>query len=150
MTTAVGRSLGGGHDNSLQYSYLENPKDRGAWRAAVHEDAKSQTQQEPNTTETIHLQVTFGPPGKPSENFCFNLYDMTTVHMLTALSLHPRPLLWPHQHPQHLQTPSRVNTCSSRPHPCTDLLFLPSSLKDCDIVRNRWISSLYCFWHKSC
>ena len=26
-----GRSPAGGHSNPLQYSYLENPKDRGAW-----------------------------------------------------------------------------------------------------------------------
>ena len=26
-----GRSPGGGHGNSLQYSCLENPRDRGAW-----------------------------------------------------------------------------------------------------------------------
>ena len=31
-----GRSPGGGHGNPLQYSYLENPMDRGAWRATVH------------------------------------------------------------------------------------------------------------------
>ena len=29
----LGRSPGGGHGNPFQYSYLENPKDRGAWRA---------------------------------------------------------------------------------------------------------------------
>ena len=29
----VGRSPGGGHGNPLQYSCLENPTDRGAWRA---------------------------------------------------------------------------------------------------------------------
>ena len=28
-----GRSPGGRHDNPLQYSYLENPMDRGAWQA---------------------------------------------------------------------------------------------------------------------
>ena len=38
-----GRSPGGGHGNSLQYSCLENPMDRGAWRAIVHRVAKSQT-----------------------------------------------------------------------------------------------------------
>ena len=27
----LGRSPGGGHDNPLQYSFLENPVDRGAW-----------------------------------------------------------------------------------------------------------------------
>ena len=32
-----GRSPGGGHGNSLQYSCLENPTDRGAWRATVLE-----------------------------------------------------------------------------------------------------------------
>ena len=31
-----GRSLGGGHGNPLQYSCLENPIDRGVWRATVH------------------------------------------------------------------------------------------------------------------
>ena len=28
-----GRSPGDGHGNSLQYSFLENPMDRGAWWA---------------------------------------------------------------------------------------------------------------------
>ena len=31
-----GRSPGGGHGNPLQYSYLENPRDRGAWQATVY------------------------------------------------------------------------------------------------------------------
>ena len=31
-----GRSLGEGDGNSLQYSCLENPKDRGIWRTTVH------------------------------------------------------------------------------------------------------------------
>ena len=31
-----GRSPGGGHGNPLQYSCLENPMDRGTWRATVH------------------------------------------------------------------------------------------------------------------
>ena len=32
----LGRSPGEGNDNPLQYSCLENPMDRGAWRAIVH------------------------------------------------------------------------------------------------------------------
>ena len=32
----LGRSPGGGHGHPLQYSCLENPMDRGAWRATVH------------------------------------------------------------------------------------------------------------------
>ena len=39
----LGRSPGGGHGNPLQYSCLENPMDRGAWRATVHGVTKSQT-----------------------------------------------------------------------------------------------------------
>ena len=31
-----GRSPGGEHGNPLQYSCLENPRDRGDWRATVH------------------------------------------------------------------------------------------------------------------
>ena len=38
-----GRSPGEGNGNTLQYSCLENPMDRGAWRAIVHGVAKSQT-----------------------------------------------------------------------------------------------------------
>ena len=38
-----GRSPGGGHGNPLQYSCLENPMDRGAWRAAVRGVAKAWT-----------------------------------------------------------------------------------------------------------
>ena len=37
------RSPGGGNSNSLQYSCLENPIDRGAWLVAAHSIAKSQT-----------------------------------------------------------------------------------------------------------
>ena len=38
-----GRSPGGGHGSPLKYSFLKNPKDRGAWRAIVHGVVKSQT-----------------------------------------------------------------------------------------------------------
>ena len=37
------RSPGGGHGYPLQYSCLENPMDRGAWRATVQGVAKTQT-----------------------------------------------------------------------------------------------------------
>ena len=38
------RSPGGGNGYPLQYSCLENPMDRGAWRATVHRVTKYQTQ----------------------------------------------------------------------------------------------------------
>ena len=47
-----GRSPGGGHGNPLQYSFLENPMDRGAWQAIVHRVAKSWTRLKQLTTHT--------------------------------------------------------------------------------------------------
>ena len=38
-----GRSPGGGNGTPLQYTCLENPMDRGAWRTAVHRVTKSRT-----------------------------------------------------------------------------------------------------------
>ena len=36
-----GRSPGGGNGNPVQYSCLENPMNKGAWRATVHGDTNS-------------------------------------------------------------------------------------------------------------
>ena len=53
----LGRSSEGGHGNPLQYSCLENPMDRGAWRSTVHGVTQSQTRlkllstKESDTTE---------------------------------------------------------------------------------------------------
>ena len=43
----LGRSPGGGNGNPLWFLYLENPMDRGAWRAAVHKAAESETTEAP-------------------------------------------------------------------------------------------------------
>ena len=44
LISGLGRSPGGGHGNPLQYSCWENPMNRGAWQAMVHEVTKTQTQ----------------------------------------------------------------------------------------------------------
>ena len=46
---------GGGQGNPLQYSCLENPMDRGAWRATLHGIAKSQTRL---NHFAVHLKLT--------------------------------------------------------------------------------------------
>ena len=43
LTPGSRRSPGGGHGNPLQYPCLENPMDRGAWRATVQGVEKSWT-----------------------------------------------------------------------------------------------------------
>ena len=49
----LGRFPGGRHGNPLQYSCLENPTDRGAWRATVHKVTKSQTQLKRLSTHAV-------------------------------------------------------------------------------------------------
>ena len=44
LIPGLGRSLGAGHGNPLQYSCPENPMDRGASTAMVHRVTNSQTQ----------------------------------------------------------------------------------------------------------
>ena len=43
LILGLGRSSGVGNGNPLQYSFLENPMDRGALRATVHEITESDT-----------------------------------------------------------------------------------------------------------
>ena len=43
LIPALGRSPGGGNDNPLQYSCLENLMDRKVWWATVHRVAVSET-----------------------------------------------------------------------------------------------------------
>ena len=43
LIPGLGRCSGEGNGNPLQCSFLENPKDRGAWWATVHGVTKSWT-----------------------------------------------------------------------------------------------------------
>ena len=50
-----GRSPGEGNGNPLQYSFLGNPMDRGAWWATVHRVAKSQTRLSDFTSSLLYV-----------------------------------------------------------------------------------------------
>ena len=52
LIPASGRSPGGRHGNPLQFSCLENPMDRGAWRASVHRVAELETKEGAERTHT--------------------------------------------------------------------------------------------------
>jgi len=53
-----GRSPGEGHGNLLQYSFLENPMDRGAWWIIVYEVAESEeTEQHHFHFPTLFFQI---------------------------------------------------------------------------------------------
>ena len=51
---------GGGQGKPLQYSCLENPMDKGAWRAPVHVFSKTWTLlKQPSMHHTILITITF-------------------------------------------------------------------------------------------
>ena len=58
----VGKIPGEGNGNPLQYSCQENPTDRGAWRAMVHRNTKSQTQLKHLSLHASWLSWVNNPP----------------------------------------------------------------------------------------
>ena len=80
----VGRSLGGGQGNPLQYSCLENPVDRGAWRATVHSVAKGRTQ-----LKLLSMQADINATGKrlgKTRYFCIWMesINICTVYIFSS------------------------------------------------------------------
>ena len=61
LISGLGRSPGGGHGNPNQYSCLETPMDRGAWRATVHSMAESDMIE---ATEYIQREAELGDKKK--------------------------------------------------------------------------------------
>ena len=79
------RSPGGGHGNPFQYSYLENPMDRWAWRDTIHRVTKSQTRLKWLSTHKSPGQ----PPGLGRQN-----KDLSTLFFTTSKTHDPK-------HPHH-------------------------------------------------
>ena len=67
----LGRSPGGGNGNPFQYSCLENPMDRGAWRATVHGVTQSQTRLKRLSTHThTHTRLIHVDGGQKPKQYC--------------------------------------------------------------------------------
>ena len=64
LIPGCGRSPREGNGNPLQSSCLQNPMNRGAWRATVHEVAKSWTRLS-DFTFTFHSSCSMNPPFYP-------------------------------------------------------------------------------------
>ena len=75
---------GEGNGNPLQYSCLENPVDRGAWWAAVHEVAQSQTQ-----VKRLSLHACIGEGnGNRSSNLAWRIPETEKPGGLLSVGLH--------------------------------------------------------------
>ena len=125
-----GRSPGGGHGNPLQYSCLEKPMDRGAWWAAVHRVAQSQTWLKwLKSSSSINIIIAFSvwkvlhfdPLVSYNNNFSsfssipnyLLLEKVVYAHVLqipVASQFLPSPLFWPCSH-QHYQ---RLSCCQNQ------------------------------------
>ena len=76
--------IGEGNGNPLQYSCLENPRDGGAWSAAVYGVAQSQTQLKQLNSSSSSRVVTVEVSGrvvqlKSSPLSIIGLYDLFAV-----------------------------------------------------------------------
>ena len=69
LIPGLGQSPGGGHGKPLQYSFLENTMDRGAWWTMVHKVTKSWTWLKWLSTHTaatfvdMNFKIIFSDPG---------------------------------------------------------------------------------------
>ena len=84
MIPGSGRSPGEGNGNPLQYSYLENPMDRGTWLAAVY-----------GVTRVGHDLATKPPPPPIIYMFCHNrklLLKRSLIQPLDVMLLTPKSL----------------------------------------------------------
>ena len=61
LISEVERSTGEGNDNPLQYSCLENPMDRGAWRATVHGIAELDTTEQLTLSPSLSYFIKLNP-----------------------------------------------------------------------------------------
>ena len=84
------RSPGEGNGNLLQYSCLENPKDRGAWQATLHGVTKvghnSVTKQQHTLAHTYftHFSLAY----LPFPQWCVNLEDISPLHSMFTVFSH--------------------------------------------------------------
>ena len=134
-------SLGEGDGTPLQYSCLENPMDRGAWKAAVHGVEKSRTRLS-NFTFTFHFHASEKEMATPSSVLAWRIPGTGEPHGLghhyIMSRLSNRLLIWMPFY-QALSCSSqaarcthsffRISLCRYLMHPSKSILVFSSFMK---------------------
>ena len=101
----AGRSPGGGHGCPLLYACLENPMDRGAWRATVHGVTKNWTRlkQLSKHTHSLHdiepqNKVSYPAPGSAGQAGSASMEMDSYEHLIPKRGLRGLPCLFSPQH----------------------------------------------------
>ena len=87
------RSPGGEHGSPLQYSCLESPMDRGAWRATVHRVTKGWTRLKQLSMHACNVYVKFTVLTILSAWFS-NIYIVVWLASLVAQTIKNLPAMW--------------------------------------------------------
>ena len=84
----LGRSPGGENGNPLQYSYMENPMDRGVWRTTVHGVAQSQTQLSTSQQQQIWIYIIHTNKSSGVSSIIFNIQKCMKTNGLRTIGLY--------------------------------------------------------------
>ena len=94
--TGLGRSLGEGNGNLLQYSCLKNPMDRGVWWAIVHGVTKSWTQLKLRSRHTHHFSLSsLDPTASFLDTFHSTQFQSMKSCALITLMIRKTTILFP-------------------------------------------------------
>ena len=111
-----GRSPGAGHGNPLQYSCLEKPMDRAAWRAIVHRVAERRTRMKYLACVTAFCPCHLRPPAATlghhlgSRSLCWGQSGQWS-HKEARMPLTPLEI-------REFTTWSHSPTCRNKPKAC--------------------------------
>ena len=101
-----------GNGNPLQYSCLENPRDRGAWWAAIYGVAQSQTQLKWLSSSSIYKHTHIHIPASEANEFPFSGIFSTSIWQCSKFSALHHPCVSVHTTQRHTLTHTTyTHTC---------------------------------------